>query len=214
MRGKIAMLLTAGAVLSVMLVSSCNDDDNGAGPNNGSAVVFLGASITENFYYPNYGEFFPDYDFHKVVYGDADKSPVFSDVGSFGPNMVVFKECAAYFDEGGETDLAAMQQYMRDIAAYCNSIGATPVPATTLPIDVDCAGHTQAQLDDIIEFNVWVRAWAASNGWACMDYYTWIADGEGQLPTGYHDGDGLHPNQAGYDVLGPHVLPTLGFGTK
>ena len=98
---------------------------------------------------------------------------------------------------------------MQDIADYCISIGATPVPATTLPIDVGIGSHTQAQNDDIIEFNAWVRTWAANNGWECMDYYDWIADGEGQLPPEYHVGDGLHPNFAGYQVIGPNVVPTL-----
>jgi len=98
---------------------------------------------------------------------------------------------------------------MQDIADFCESIGAVPVPATTLPIDVGFGGNTQAQLDDIIEFDAWVRDWCADNGWECMDYYTWIADADGQLPRDFHDGDGLHPNQDGYDVLGPHVIPTL-----
>lgn len=173
-------------------------------------VVFLGASITEDFYYPSYGQFFPSYNFDKVIVGgNPDKSAGFPEVGSYNPDMVTFKECAAYFDEGGGTDHAFLHQCMQDIADYCISIGATPVPATTLPIDVGYASHTQAQLDDIIEFNSWVRNWCTSNGWACMDYYDWIADGDGQLPLAYHTGDGLHPNQAGYNVLGPHVVPTL-----
>lgn len=174
-----------------------------------SVVVFLGASITEVFYYPSEGQFFPSYDFHKVIEFGPDKSGAFDQVESYNPDIVTFKECGAYFDEGGDTDQGFLHYCMGDIADYCVRIGATPVPATTLPIDVGHGGHTQAQLDDIIEFNDWVRTWSSNNGWTCMDYYNWIADGDGQLPTAYHDGDGLHPNQAGYDVLGPHVVPTL-----
>jgi len=173
-------------------------------------VVFLGASITENFYYPNDGEFFPSYNFDKVIVGGTpDKSSGFGEVTSYSPVMVTFKECAAYFDEGGDSDHPFLHQCMQDIADHCVSIGATPVPATTLPIDVGVGSHTQAQLDDIIEFNEWVRNWGTSNGWGCMDYYTWIADGDGQLPPAYHTGDGLHPNLAGYNVLGPEVVPVL-----
>lgn len=196
------------AVLSMTLLlfscASAIDDE---------VVVFLGASITENFYYPSYGVFFPAYDFHKVIVGGTpDKSSGFGEVGSYNPDMVTFKECAAYFDEGGNTDLPYLHQCMEAIADYCDGIGAIPVPATTFPVDVGYGGHTQAQLDDIVEFNVWVRDWCSTNGWACMDYYDWIADGEGQLPTAYHDGDGLHPNQAGYNVIGPHVIPCLNHG--
>ncbi len=81
--------------------------------------------------------------------------------------------------------------------------------ATTLPIDVEQGGCTQAQLNDIITFNSWVRNYCTSNAIQCMDYYTQIADGDGQLPSNYHDGDGLHPNSAGYDDLSPIVIPTL-----
>jgi hypothetical protein len=172
-------------------------------------VVFLGASITEAFHYPTYDQFFPAYNFYKVVEFGPDKSGAFDQVESYNPDIVTFKECGDYFDKGGDTDQAFLHECMQDIADFCESIGATPVPATTLPIDVGHGGCTQAQLDDIIEFDNWVRTWCTNNGWACMDYYTWIADGQGQLPTGYHDGDGLHPNQDGYDVLGPHVVPTL-----
>ncbi len=174
-----------------------------------AVVVFLGASITEVFYYPGYDEFFPDYDFHKVIEFGPDKSSVFPDIADLNPDIVTFKECGAYFDEGGDTDMPAMQGFMQDIADFCATIGAVPVPATTLPIDVGYGGHTQAQLEDIIEFDIWVRGWCSDNGWECMDYYTWIADADGQLPREYHDGDGLHPNHDGYAELGPHVIPTL-----
>jgi|GEM_PF-1304977 len=197
-------------LLSLILCVSCTTT-TGAGPVDltDAVVVFLGASITEAFHYPTYDEFFPDYDFHKVIEFGPDKSGVFPDVQAYDPDIVTFKECGAYFDQGGDTDLEAMEGFMEDIADFCASIGAVPVPATTLPIDVGYGDNTQAQLDDIIEFDTWVRSWCATNGWQCMDYYTWIADSDGQLPREYHDGDGLHPNQDGYDVLGPHVIPTL-----
>lgn len=212
MNARITLAIIAMAIASVFLTSCCTTTDPvGGGDDPDTTVVFFGASITEAFYYPNDGEFFPDNDFHKVIVGgNPDKSEGFPEVGSHNPDVVTFKECAAYFDEGGGTDHDFLHQCMQAIADYCVSIGATPVPATTLPIDVGCGSHTQAQLDDIIEFNAWVRTWAANNGWECMDYYTWIADGDGQLPAAYHDGDGLHPNLAGYQVLGPNVLTTLG----
>jgi hypothetical protein len=195
---------------ALLLCVSCTTT-TGAGPNDltDAVVVFLGASITEAFYYPEEGEFFPDYNFYKIIEFGPDKSSVFPDIEALNPDIVTFKECGAYFDEGGDTDLEAMEGFMQDIADFCESIGAVPVPATTLPIDVGHGGHTQAQLDDIIEFDEWVRDWCADNGWECMDYYDWIADADGQLPREYHDGDGLHPNQDGYDELGPHVIPTL-----
>jgi hypothetical protein len=203
MRKVLAVLICLAAVCGA------GSRDGGRADLHDAVVVFLGASITEVFYYPTEGQFYPDYDFHKIVEFGPDKSAVFGDIAALEPDIVVFKECGAYFDEGGDTDMPAMQGFMEDIADFCISIDALPVPATTLPIDVGYDGHTQAQLEDIILFDDWVRGWCDAEGWECMDYYTWIADGDGQLPTAYHDGDGLHPNQDGYDVLGPHVIPTL-----
>ncbi len=176
-------------------------------------VVFLGASITNDFYYPVYDwdNFFPDYDFYKVIVaGTPDKSSGFDAIAALNPDIVVFKECGAYFDEGGDSDHPFLHSCMQAIADFCVSINATPVPATTLPIDPGYDNCTQAQLDDIIEYNVWLRSWAATNGWTVMEYYDAIAGGDGQLPADRHVGDGLHPNENGYiNYLGPIVVPTL-----
>lgn len=107
-----------------------------------AVVVFLGASITEAFSYPEEGRFFPDYAFHKVIEFGPDKSGVFQDVTDLEPDIVVFNECAVYFDEGGDTDMPAMRGFMEDIVDLCDDIGAIPVPATTLPIDAGVDGRT------------------------------------------------------------------------
>ena len=58
-------------------------------------------------------------------------------------------------------------------------------------------------------FNNWLRDYCSGQGIVFMDYYLCLADAQGQLPTACHDGDGLHPNLAGYDVLSPLVIPIL-----
>jgi hypothetical protein len=172
-------------------------------------VVFLGASITDAFQYPA-GSFYPTYNFDKVIIYEADKSSGFSAVQSYNPKIVTFKECAAYFNTGGGTDLNYLKSCMQDIADMCVAHGYKIVPGTTYPVTVGLGGCTQAQLNDIRSFNTWVRSWCDQHNWACMDYYLWIADPvTGQLPAAYQGGDGLHPNQAGYNVIGPHVIPVL-----
>ncbi len=89
------------------------------------------------------------------------------------------------------------------------NLGAIPVLCTTIPVDVGQGDCTQAQLNDLRAFNDWLRDYCAGSGIVLMDYYQQIADGQGQLPASCHDGDGLHPNEAGYDVLSPLVIPTL-----
>lgn len=204
------------AILAVMmcagLESSCSSSGGKtpSGPSRGGAtVVFLGASITEGFSYPGEGQFFPGYDFRKVTVYEEDKSGGFAEVRGHSPAAVVIKECGAYFDSGGGTDLGYLQSRMVQAIDFARSIGAIPVPATVLPVDVGYGGCTGAQLDDIRSFNRWLRDYASARGYTVMDYCARIADESGELPRPYHDGDGLHPNQAGYSALGPIVVPTL-----
>jgi hypothetical protein len=205
---KRTVFIFIACLLIELILCSCSNDSTSPPSSEliDQRVVFVGASITEGW---DFASYFPGYDFRKVIYFDWDKTQVWSQVAAQNPDMVVVKECGAYFYTDGGTPLGDYENCMTQMVANARSIGAVPVLATTLPIDVDYGGCTQAQLNDIITFNNWVRSYCQNNGITCMDYYTQIADGEGQLPTNYHDGDGLHPNTAGYDALSPIVIPTL-----
>ena len=209
MRWRLILYIAAAALL--MLAASCSDEDNGGTeppPHNEkeTSVVFVGASITEAWTFNTY---FAGYNFHKVVHYDWVKSDAWSDVGPYNPKIVVVKECAAYFDLGGGTALNEFYDEIRKMVGLIRGIGATPVLATTVPVDVGFGGCTRAQLDDIREFNAWLRNYCSSQGIVCLDLYDAIADNSGQLPRDCHDGDGLHPNKKGYDTLSPIVLPAL-----
>jgi hypothetical protein len=209
MRRRLA-LMAAAAIL--ILAASCTyEEENGnkIPPTHNekeTCVVFVGASITEAWKFNTY---FSGYNFHKVVHSDWVKSDAWSEVPPHNPKIVVVKECAAYFDLGGDTPLNEFQAEIRRMVGLIRGIGATPVLATTVPVDVGFGGCTQAQLNDIREFNNWVRNYCGSQGLECLDLAAAIEDGQGQLPRDCHDGDGLHPNKRGYDKLSPIVLPAL-----
>ncbi len=169
-------------------------------------VVFVGASITENW---DFDRYFAGYDFQKVIHYDWDKTQVWDQAQAPHPDIVLVKECAAYFYAEGGTPLDEFESSIRGMVERIRGIGAIPVLCTTIPVDVGYGGCTQAQLDDLRAFNDWLRSYCSSQGIALMDYYQRIADAQGQLPTARHDGDGLHPNAAGYDILSPLVIPTL-----
>jgi hypothetical protein len=198
----------AACLLAGFILCSCANDSTSPQSTDlrDQRVVFVGASITEAW---DFTAYFPGYDFRKVIYFDWDKTQVWAQVAAQSPDIVLVKECGAYFYTDGGTPLNEYENCMIQMVANSRSLGAVPVLATTLPIDVGYGGCTQAQLNDIITFNDWVRSYCQTNGITCMDYYTQIADSEGQLPTNYHDGDGLHPNNAGYEALSPIVIPTL-----
>jgi hypothetical protein len=169
-------------------------------------VVFVGASITENW---DFDRYFAGYKFQKVIHYDWDKTQVWDQVQALRPDIVQVKECAAYFYSEGGTPLGEYESSVRSMVELIRGIGAIPVLCTTIPVDVGHGGCTQAQLDDLRAFNDWLRSYCSSQSIVLMDYYQRIADAQGQLPSACHDGDGLHPNSAGYDILSPLVIPTL-----
>jgi hypothetical protein len=204
MKGKAIVLLISFLLLTVW--SQCKKSDGASGPLADLTVVFVGASITDNWDFDHY---FSGYDFQKVIYYDWDKTQVWNEVESHHPDIVLVKECAAYFYSEGGTPLADYENSMTGMVSRIRGIGAIPVLCTTIPVDVGQGGCTQAQLNDLRAFNDWVRNYCSSQGIILIDYYQRIADSQGQLPASCHDGDGLHPNSAGYDILSPMVIPAL-----
>jgi hypothetical protein len=198
-----ALLLLA---LLAALMQCKKADENGSGDPGDPTVVFVGASITENW---DFNHYFPGRDFQKVIHYDWDKTQVWDQVQALHPDVILVKECGAYFYTGGGTPLGEYESSVQSMVGSIRSIGAVPILCTTLPVDVGYGDCTQAQLDDLRAFNDWLRGYCSSQNIVLMDYYQRIADASGQLPAAYHDGDGLHPNSAGYDVLSPLVIPTL-----
>jgi lysophospholipase L1-like esterase len=50
--------------------------------------------------------------------------------------------------------------------------------------------------------NAWMKDYAAKNGFVYVDYYAPMANSEGGLKAELSP-DGVHPNKAGYDLMGP-----------
>ncbi len=195
------------ALLLLLPGGQCKKADEGEpGTLNDARAAFVGASITENW---DFGRYFPGRDFRKVIHYDWDKTQAWGEVQALLPRIVVVKECGAYFYTGGGTPLDEFAESVRAMVGLIRGLGAVPVLCTTLPVDVGRGDCTQEQLDDIRSFNEWLRGYCAAEGIVLIDYYGRVADAQGQLPAAFHDGDGLHPNQAGYDALSPLVIPAL-----
>jgi lysophospholipase L1-like esterase len=52
--------------------------------------------------------------------------------------------------------------------------------------------------------NAWIKDYAARNGFVYVDYYSPMVNAEGGLKADLSP-DGVHPNKAGYDLMGPLV---------
>ena len=55
---------------------------------------------------------------------------------------------------------------------------------------------------DILKLNQWLREYAGKAHAVFADYFGATVDGKGMLRDGY-SGDGLHPNDKGYELLAP-----------
>jgi lysophospholipase L1-like esterase len=54
----------------------------------------------------------------------------------------------------------------------------------------------------ILALNAWIKTYSAANGAVYLDYYSAMVDPNGMLKKELTF-DGLHPNDAGYEVMGP-----------
>ena len=202
---RLYLLPAAAAAFAAAALLSCAAPE--APPRLADAtVVFVGGDTTAAWPFDLY---FPGYRFYKVIYDGPDKTRAWDEVARYQPDVVVVKECASYFDRGGDTPIDDYHGFMEEMVDLCRDIGAEPVLATTLPVDVGWGGCTQLQLDDIMAFNYWVREYSVERRLVYLDFNAAICDGMGELPAGAHDGDGLHINSGGYDIIAPLVLPNL-----
>ncbi len=56
--------------------------------------------------------------------------------------------------------------------------------------------------EKIIALNAWMKDYAAKNHFVYLDYYSSLLDDK-QMLRRELTGDGLHPNAAGYEIMGP-----------
>ena len=59
----------------------------------------------------------------------------------------------------------------------------------------------QRPLVKILELNRWLKEYCAANGHVYVDYFSAMVDGNGLLKRDLAE-DGLHPNKAGYGIMG------------
>jgi lysophospholipase L1-like esterase len=56
---------------------------------------------------------------------------------------------------------------------------------------------------DILKFNAWLKEYAARAHATYCDYFAALVDDKGLMREGTSRGDGLHPNDKGYELLAP-----------
>jgi len=170
-------------------------------------VVFMGDSITD-FWGRRAGQFFPGKPYvNRGISGQTTPQMLIRfrpDVISLQPKAVVI--LAGTNDIAGNTGpmtLEAIEDNLASMADLAKANGIRVVLASVMPVcDYHQPQTARRPPDKILALNAWIKNYAAKNGMVYLDYYSAMLDDQQMLKREL-TADGLHPNAAGYDVMGP-----------
>ena len=172
-------------------------------------VVFMGDSITEGWHFDSPGGVFAAKPYvNRGISGQTTPQMVLrfhQDVIALQPKVVVI--LAGTNDIAGNTGPMTLEETEANIAAMAEMAEANHVrvvlcsvlPAYDYPWQ---PGLTPAPKIKLI--NAWLRGYAAARGHVYVDYHSAMKDSRDGLPANLSQ-DGVHPTQAGYDVMAPLV---------
>lgn len=218
------------ALMAVLLVSAIICGDEVYGMTKKKHVVLLGASVGNAW---NIGAL-PDrvasaqgYRFEYVGEYAFDKTEALRKIlqrKQDKPDAIFIKECAAYFPG----DLRQYQELMKGWVKECRQAKVIPIPTTVVPVISSknkiikervkdfiktLLGRptTGAMLEGLLQYNDWVREYAAQEGLTVLDLETPLrtSRNDRSLRADLHSGDGLHLNSTAYGILDTIVVPTL-----
>jgi lysophospholipase L1-like esterase len=174
---------------------------------NEERVVFMGDSITEGWHFDAPGGVFAAKPYiNRGISGQTTPQMVLrfhQDVIALQPKVVVI--LAGTNDIAGNTGPMTLEETEANIAAMAEMATANHIrvvlcsilPAYDYPWQ---PGLAPAPKIDLI--NAWLRDYAAARGHVYVDYHSAMKDSRDGLPANLSH-DGVHPTQAGYDVMAP-----------
>ena len=123
------------------------------------------------------------------------------------PNLIIIKECAAYFP-------GDMERYKSLIEHWVKTIRDAKIQltlATVVPITRDRAERHKGTLEAIRDFNDWISGYAHKEHIPLLDLEAALRTDSQQryLKSEYTSGDGLHLNRSAYDILDRLLQNTL-----
>lgn len=170
-------------------------------------VVFLGDSITDAWGRPG-GKFFPGKPYiNRGISAQTTPQMLIRfrpDVINLQPKAVVI--LAGTNDIAGNTGPETLEEIegnLESMAQLAQVNNIRVVLASVMPV-CDCFKDqtTKRPPDKIVALNTWIKNYAEHNGLIYLDYYSAMVDDHGMLKKELTH-DGLHPNDAGYEVMGP-----------
>jgi lysophospholipase L1-like esterase len=184
------------------------DNANLAPPAAGETrVVFMGDSITDGWGRLR-GQFFPGKPYvNRGISGQTTPQMLLrfrADVIALKPKVVVIlagtNDIAA---NTGPMTLEAIEDNFVSMAELAKANGIRVVLSSVMPVcDYIKPQMERRQPERIIALNAWIKDYAAKNHSVYLDYYSAMLDDKNALQKDLTY-DGLHPNEAGYLVMGP-----------
>ncbi len=186
-----------------------------ARPEGEQRVVFMGDSITDLWMLPRFGGFFPGKPYiGRGISGQTTPQMLVrfrADVIALRPKVVVI--LAGTNDLAGNTGPITLEETEANLASMAELARANGIRvALSSVLPVSNYGHDREgnPLDmrikrppeKILELNNWIKKYAAENGHVYLDYYSPMVNDQGLLKKELSE-DGLHPNAAGYAMMGP-----------
>jgi lysophospholipase L1-like esterase len=171
-------------------------------------VVFMGDSITDGWGHDD--KFFPGKTYiNRGISGQTTPQMLIRfrpDVIALKPKVVVI--LAGTNDLAGNTGpstLDAIENNLTSMAELAKANGVRVVLASLLPVcDYIKPQTNRRPPEQIIALNTWMKDYSAKNGLVYLDYYSAMLDDKKMFKQDLTR-DGLHPNDAGYAIMGPLV---------
>jgi lysophospholipase L1-like esterase len=172
-------------------------------------VVFMGDSITDGWGRGNNGSsFFPGRPYiNRGISGQVTAQMLlrfYPDVVAHKPKAVVF--LAGTNDIGSNIGPVSNEIIENNLIAMADIARANNIKVilgSLLPV---CDYHRPQTLarppERILAVNQWMKDYASRNNMVYLDYFSAMVDDKGFLKAELTN-DGLHPNAAGYVVMGP-----------
>ena len=176
-------------------------------------VVFMGDSITDAWQQPRFGGFFPGKPYvDRGISGQTTPQMLIRfrpDVIDLKPKAVVI--LAGTNDIAGNTGPMTDEDIERNLESMAELAKAHGIKVVFSSITPTSGYHTAEHaipqttsrpMERIKAINDWMKRYAAANGHVYLDYFSAMVDPSGVMKAEL-TADDLHPNAAGYAIMGP-----------
>src|SRR5215472_1781157 len=170
-------------------------------------VLFIGDSITDS-WGRKYGKFFPGKPYiNRGISGQTTPQMLIRfrpDVIALRPKVVVI--LAGTNDIAGNTGpttIEAIEDNLKSMSELAKVNGIRVVLSSVMPVcDYINPQTARRPPEKIRALNAWIKDYAAKSGYVYLDYYSAMLDDQQMLKKELTY-DGLHPNDAGYELIEP-----------